>query len=94
MVKSQNQNLRAVFGIIFMLAASPLTVTFVDDLSENADKQSEDTMTFAIAFVPGGIENLVLEKSYELFQMDPVTVELLEGSRSNVGSFKTTALML
>ncbi len=57
-----------------MLAASPLTVTFVDDLSGNADKQSEDTMTFAIAFVPGWIKKPELEKSYELFQMDPVTV--------------------
>jgi len=94
MVKSQNQNLRAVFGIIFMLAASPLAVTFVDDLSENVDKQNEDTMTFAIAFVPGGMENLVLEKSFELFQMDSVTVELLEESRSNSGSSKTTILVV
>jgi len=94
MIKSQNQNLRAVFGIIFMLAASPLTMTFVDDLPKNVNKQSEDTMTFAIAFVPGGIENLVLVKSYELFQMDPVPVELLEGSRSNVGSFKTTIMVV
>jgi len=75
MVKSQNQNLRAVFGIIFMLAASPLAVISVDDLSENVDKQTEDAMTFVIAFVPGGIKNLELEKSFELFQMDPVTVE-------------------
>jgi hypothetical protein len=29
MVKSQNHNLRAVIGIIFMLAASPLAVTYV-----------------------------------------------------------------
>jgi len=94
MVKSQNQNLRAVFGIIFMLAASPLTVTFADDLSKNVDKQNEDTMTFAIAFVPGGMENLVLEKSFELLQMDSVTVELLEGSRSNSGSSKTTILVV
>ena len=94
MVKSQNQNLRAAFGIIFMLAASPLVVTSVDDLSENINKQSEDTMTFAIAFLPGGIENLVLVKSFELFQMDPVTVELLEVSRSNVGSFKTSVLVV
>ena len=75
-----------------MLAASPLVVTSVDDLSENINKQSEDTMTFAIAFLPGGIETLVLVKSFELFQMDPVTVELLEGSRSNVGSFKMPIL--
>ncbi len=94
MVKSQNQNLRAVFGIIFMLAASPLTVTFVDDLSENADKQSEDTMTFAIVFVPGWINKPELEKSYELFQMDPVTVELLEGNRLSIGSFKTPILVV
>jgi len=94
MVKSQNQNLRAVFGIIFMLAASPLVVTSVDDLSENVNKQSEDTMTFAIAFLPRGIENIVLVKSFELFQMDPVTVELLEVSRSNVGSFKTSILVV
>ncbi len=77
-----------------MLAASPLAVTSVDDLSENVDKQSEDTMTFAIAFVPGWIKNLVLEKSFELFQMDSVTVELLEGSQSNIGSFKTTILVV
>ncbi len=76
-----------------MLAASPLTVTFVDDLSENADKQSEDTMTFAIVFVPGWINKPELEKSYELFQMDPVTVELLEGNRLNIGSFKTPILV-
>ncbi len=94
MVKSQNQNLRAVFGIIFMLAASPLAVTFVDDPSENADKQSKDAMTFAIAFVPGWIKNPELVKFYELFQMDPVTVELLEGSRSNVGSFKTSIFVV
>ncbi len=94
MVKSQNQNLRAVFGIIFMLAASPLAVTFVDDPSENADKQSKDAMTFAIAFVPGWIKNPELVKFYELFQMDPVTVELLEGSRSNVGSFKAPILVV
>ena len=77
-----------------MLAASPLVVTSVDDLSENINKQSEDTMTFAIAFLPGRIENLVLVKSFELFQMDPVTVELLEVSRSNVGSFKTSILVV
>ncbi len=94
MVKSQNQNLHAVFGIIFMLAASPLAVTFVDDPSENADKQSKDAMTCAIAFVPGWIKNPELVKFYELFQMDPVTVELLEGSRSNVGSFKTSILVV
>ena len=94
MVKSQNQNLHAVFGIIFMLAASPLAVTFVDDPSENVDKQSKDAMTFAIAFVPGWIKNPELVKFYELFQMDPVTVELLEGSRSNVGSFKTPILVV
>ncbi len=94
MVKSQNQNLRAVFGIIFMLAASPLAVTSVDDLSENVDKQSEDTMTFAIAFVPRAMENVVLEKSFELFQMDSFTVELLEGSRSNIGFSKTTILVI
>ncbi len=75
-----------------MLAASPLAVTFVDDPSENADKQSKDAMTFAIDFVPGGIKNTELVKFYELFQMDPVTVELLEGSRSNVGSFKMPIL--
>jgi len=94
MVKSQNQNLRAVFGIIFMLAASPLAVTSVDDLSENVDKQSEDVMIFVIAFVPGGIKNLELVKSFELFQMDPVTVELLEWSRANIGSFKTPILVV
>ncbi len=94
MVKSQNQNLRAVFGIIFMLAASPLAVISVDDLSENVDKQSKDAMTFAIAFVPGWIKNPELVKFYELFQMDPVTVELLEGSRSNVGSFKAPILVV
>jgi len=77
-----------------MLAASPLTVTFVDDLSKNADKQSEDNMTFAIVFVPGWIKNLELGKSYELFQMDPVTVELLEESRSSIGSFKTPILVV
>jgi len=94
MVKSQNQNLRAVFGIIFMLAASPLAVTSVDDLSENVDKQSEDAMTFVIAFVPGWIKNPELGKTFELFQMDPVTVELLEGSRLNIGSFKTLILVV
>ncbi len=94
MVKSQNWNLRAVFGIIFMLAASPLTVTFVDDLSENADKQSEDAMTFAIVFISGWIKKSELEKSYELFQMDSVTVELLEGSRLSIGSFKTPILVV
>lgn len=94
MVKSQNQNLRAVFGIIFMLAASPLAVTFVDDPSENVDKQSKDAMTFAIAFVPGWIKNPELVKFYELFQMDPVTVELLEENRSNVESFKTPILVV
>ena len=94
MVKSQNQNLRAVFGIIFMLAASPLAVTFVDDSSENVDKQSKDAMTFAIAFVPGWIKNIELVKFYELFQMDPVTVELLEANRSNVGPFKTPILVV
>ena len=67
-----------------MLAASPLTVTSVDDLSENVDKQSEDAMTFVIAFIPGEIKNLELGKSFELFQMDSVIVELLEGGRSNV----------
>ncbi len=94
MVKSQNQNLRAVFGIIFMLTASPLTVTFLDDLSENADKQSEDAMTFAIVFVPEWIRKPELVKSYELFQMDPVTVELLEGNRLSIGSFKTPILVV
>ncbi len=94
MVKSQKPNLRAVFGIIFILAASPLTVTFVDDLSENADKQSEDTMTLVIVFVPGWIKKPELVKSYELFQMDPVTVELLEGSRLSIGSFKTSILVV
>jgi len=77
-----------------MLAASPLTVTFVDELSKNADNQSEDAMTFAIVFVPGWIKNHELVKSYELFQMDPVTVELLEGSRSSIGSFKTPILVV
>jgi len=77
-----------------MLAASPLTVTFVDDLSKNAEKQSKDAMTFAIVFVPGWIKNNELVKSYELFQIDPVTVELLEGSRSNIGSFKTPILVV
>ena len=94
MVKSQNRNLRAVFGIIFMLAASPLAVTSIDDPSENVDKQGEDAMTFVIAFVPGGIKNPELVKFYELFQMDPVTVELLEWSRANVGSFKTPILVV
>ncbi len=94
MVKSQNQNLRAVFSIIFMLAASPLAVTFVDDPSENVDKQSKDAMPFVIAFVPGWIKHPELVKFYELFQMDPVTVELLEGSRSNIGSFKTPILVV
>ncbi len=77
-----------------MLAASPLTVTFVDDPSENADKQSKDAMTFAIAFIPGWIKNPELVKFYELFQMDPVTVELLEGNRLSIGSFKTPILVL
>jgi len=94
MVKSQNQNLRAIFGIIFMLAASPLTVTFADDLSKNTDKQSEDTMTFVIVFDPGWIKKPELVKSYELFQMEPVTVELLEGGRLSMGSFKTPILVV
>ncbi len=77
-----------------MLAASPLAVTCVDDLSEIVDNQSEVTMSFGIAFVPRGMENIVLEKSFELFQMDSFTVELLEGSRSNIGFSKTTILVI
>lgn len=76
-----------------MLAASPLTVIFVDDPSENADKQSKDAMAFVIAFVPRWIKNPELEKSYELFQMDSVIVELFEGSRSSIRSFKTPILV-
>ncbi|MFB5597563.1 MAG: hypothetical protein ACE5RJ_00890 [Nitrosopumilaceae archaeon] len=38
MVKSQNHNLRAVIGIIFMLAASPLAVTYVQaDVAVDSD---------------------------------------------------------
>ena len=38
MVKSQNHNLRAVIGIIFMLAASPLAVTYVQaDVTVDSD---------------------------------------------------------
>jgi len=41
MVKSQNHNLRAVIGIIFMLAASPLSVTYVHADSAESDDLAE-----------------------------------------------------
>ncbi len=43
MVKSQNHNLRAVIGLIFMLAASPLAVTYVqaEVQEDNSDAESE-----------------------------------------------------
>ena len=46
MVKSQNHNLRAVIGIIFMLAASPLAVTYVQaDIAVDSDSaESKSTV--------------------------------------------------
>lgn len=52
MVKSQNHNLRAVIGVIFMLAASPLAVTYVqaetvqdDDSFESKFEEKEHART-------------------------------------------------
>ena len=51
MVKSQNHNLRAVIGVIFMLAASPLAVTYVqadttqDDSVESKFEEKESART-------------------------------------------------
>lgn len=42
MVKSQNHNLRAVIGVIFMLAASPLAVTYVQaDITQDDSVESK-----------------------------------------------------
>ena len=45
MIKSQKRNLRAVIGIIFMLAASPLTVTYVD--ADLANENVEESIKFS-----------------------------------------------
>ncbi len=51
MIKPQKQNLRAVIGIIFMLAASPLTVTYVDaDLTDEDMKESIKFSTDKVKF--------------------------------------------
>ena len=45
MIKSQKRNLRAVIGIIFMLAASPLTVTYVD--ADLVNENVEESIKFS-----------------------------------------------
>lgn len=72
MEKSQIKNLRVVFGIVIMLATSPLSVTFVDadPSEENKDAQTKNNSSFTVIFSPGELKYPIMEKPFNLFQIE------------------------